>query len=745
MPSFNCTNGSPFSTLYVVCNYSVGTANVAQNYTPVTVTLQLVHGPLRMDAGQDDCSVSLGGTTRKWTGPAIYAGDGTTTLGSTTINVSHNSDGTWSGTLSVSYQINITYSSTWISTISGSQSITLPTIPRASSFTVGNITIGSAASVSISRASSSFTHTIRLAYGSLSTQVTGAGTSASITPPMSWCNSITNATSVAGTMTCYTYSGSTLIGSTSKTVTILIPSSAVPTISASTSLISGFQGLYLQGMSQCRVTISAGTSYGSPIRSYSISGGGYTGTSSTLTTGVLNSPGTITFTCRVTDARGRSAQASVSISVTAYSKPTISVTTPYRCTSNGTALDDGTYCAVQASFSGASVSGRNTVSCYAYYRQDGTSTWSTGTQLTSGTRAIIGGGNLQDYNAYDIRIYLYDTVGSTSEYIYTISSSGNYLLSAKLGYIGIGMHPPASGDQGVYMPKAWLSTGEGIEDLRDGLMTPGYFGGRYAKWYFDQAGGNGTWKAVQQIKGWNGADYTTTEVAYPASNSNGDYIYWRTGRNGDWGEWKRFISSGEQISWSGSNSSWVNGRDNARLKTTSINGYSPFYSIKTTNGSWDVGVYGADGYDEHLIFSHISDTNYNNGNNSADCGIRFYPDGSICYAKWGGDTIPLSKGGTGATTANGALANLNIHTYSIILKRNGSTIQDVQLSTLTNGEFSTLPVGGIVYAINGDRSAASDLITGVSKWTSAQNGTIRLVFDANTSGNMRINLAVYYV
>lgn len=67
--------------------------------------------------------------------------------------------------------------------------------------------------------------------------------------------------------------------------------------------------------------------YGSKISSYSISGGGFSGTASSLITGFLNTSGTITFTAKVTDSRGRTSSAiKVSIEVVPYSAPSFSTT-----------------------------------------------------------------------------------------------------------------------------------------------------------------------------------------------------------------------------------------------------------------------------------------------------------------------------------------------------------------------------------------------------------------------------------
>jgi len=56
---------------------------------------------------------------------------------------------------------------------------------------------------------------------------------------------------------------------------------------------------------------------------------------------------------------------------------------------------------------------------------------------------------------------------------------------------------------------------------------------------------------------------------------------------------------------------------------TSISGYSPCISIKTTNGSWEIGAYDYSSEVNKLFFTYITDTNYNSNNNTATAQIRF--------------------------------------------------------------------------------------------------------------------------
>ena len=155
MPSFNISSG--VSSLYLIVTYTVGQYDVVANTTPVSMSLALHHAGLSVGAGTDDCSLTIGDQTYKWTGPDIYSsGGGTVSLGSHQFTVPHNADGTWSGKIGASYRLNINYGGTYIGTISGDQTITLPTIPRASTVSATDANIGSVSSIYINAKSSAW-------------------------------------------------------------------------------------------------------------------------------------------------------------------------------------------------------------------------------------------------------------------------------------------------------------------------------------------------------------------------------------------------------------------------------------------------------------------------------------------------------------------------------------------------------------------------------------------------------------
>lgn len=174
MPSFNISSG--VSSLYLIVTYTVGQYDVVANTTPVSMSLSLHHAGLSVGAGTDDCALTIGSQTYKWTGPDIYSsGGGTVSLGSHKFTVPHNADGTWSGKIGASYRLNINYGGTYIGTISGDQTITLPTIPRASTVSATDANIGSVSSIYINAKSSAFSHGLLVTFGSLNFYLDGNG------------------------------------------------------------------------------------------------------------------------------------------------------------------------------------------------------------------------------------------------------------------------------------------------------------------------------------------------------------------------------------------------------------------------------------------------------------------------------------------------------------------------------------------------------------------------------------------
>ena len=206
---------------------------------------------------------------KRWN-PYNYSTTGWYKLGSKSITVGHNADGTGSVTLSAEWDCG------WDSAytprhLALSETVTLTTIPRASSVSVSGDTLGQPVAITISRASSSFTHSLYYSCGSISWAkiASDVDTSYSWTPPVSLAAQAPNASAVVLSVIVETYNGSTYIGVSSVQMTLAVPSSVVPTLSVATSdptKVSATYGGYVQLRSKLKIDLTASGAQAAPSR-----------------------------------------------------------------------------------------------------------------------------------------------------------------------------------------------------------------------------------------------------------------------------------------------------------------------------------------------------------------------------------------------------------------------------------------------------------------------------------------------
>ena len=436
--------------------------NVSDNTSTITCKMYLVNDWSLSINSRSSNYTTIAGTKKTFTSPAISS-TGTHLLGTVSQTVSHNSDGSKSITISSAFYIQATLSGTYYDSITASATVTLDSIPRASSVSASNVNMGSATTIAITRASSSFTHTLTYSFGSATGTIATKTTSTSVswTPALTLANQIPSATSGTCTITCTTYNGSTSVGSKTCTLTLTVPSSVKPTITSLTATrVNGDApsswGIYVQTKSKVTLTINgAAGSYGSTISSYSITGGGFSSTSSSFTTGFLNSSGTITFTATVTDSRGRvSSSATVSITVQDYSPPSFTSYLSQRCISGGTVSDEGTYVRGLVSFSYSSCNSKNTVTGSIQYKKSSATSWtSAGVAFSSGTAVVFGGGAISTETSYDIKYTLTDAFGSVS--IQDIVSTASVVMDFKAGGKGVAVGKVSETDNMFEVSEDW--------------------------------------------------------------------------------------------------------------------------------------------------------------------------------------------------------------------------------------------------------------------------------------------------
>lgn len=284
------------------------------------------------------------------------------------------------------------------------------------SLSAATVEMGKSVTINTPAVNSAYRHTLRYAFGSASgTIAAGIASSVSWTPPVSLANQIPSATAGSGTIYCDTYSGSTLLGTKSVSITLTVPGSVVPsagTLSAALAEDTSGTGLYVKGMGKAKLTLSgASGAHGSSITSYTITGGGWTATNGALTTGTLASAGNITFTATVTDSRGRKASTTRAINVIDYTKPGVAVCDVYRCDADGNRKKAGTYFAVEINASYSAITG-NTLSITARYKKQSESSYGIAANVTNNGKTVLGGGNIGASTTYDVLVTVADKYNS---------------------------------------------------------------------------------------------------------------------------------------------------------------------------------------------------------------------------------------------------------------------------------------------------------------------------------------------
>ena len=297
---------------------------------------------------------------------------------------------------------------------------------KSSASVTPSVEAGSASQVTFTNSNlAKVYHRVIWTFGSSSyTATTSAGaSSASYTIPVSWLTNIPNATYGTASVSVTTYAtDGTDLGSDTYSFTITASPSVVPSLSVSVSRIDNgvpsAWGVYVQGKSGITLTATASGAQGSTISQFTISGGAsYTQTSNVFIISAISISGSIMYTIKVTDSRGRTASVNTTISVEAYAPPSFASSQAFRCTSGGIASETGTFASVKASGTFTSVSGKNTCALAVQYGLSTGSAYSSATALQDNTTAVIGGGTIDIKASYKIRFTLTDAFSTVDKLV----------------------------------------------------------------------------------------------------------------------------------------------------------------------------------------------------------------------------------------------------------------------------------------------------------------------------------------
>lgn len=355
-------------------------------------------------------------------GSAVWTFENETILtGQTTIY--HNADGTKTSSASA-----YCYNSYWGISESFSGNFTLPTIPRASTPSISpssTFNIGDTITINTNRASTSFTHTLSLTFGSYSYQIATGVTDSTTLDTSTIANNlyqqIPNAAQGTGTLTCVTYSGSTTIGTKTLSFTAKVVNSnptfdqAYQDINPTTIAITDDSTYIIRNQShlQIYVTNTSAKNYATLASLKAVIEGveyvgDLRGSGGSIETGTLNIASDTVAQVILTDSRGISTTKNLSIKILNWELPTAIISLGRQNN-----FYSETDIKVDANYSYLTVDNinKNTITIKVRSKKTTDQSYGAYTTLQDNVTATL---TLDNNYQWDVQVLLQDRLGSTT-------------------------------------------------------------------------------------------------------------------------------------------------------------------------------------------------------------------------------------------------------------------------------------------------------------------------------------------
>lgn len=376
-----------------------------------------------------------------------------------TATVDHASDGSATFAFALSFRFYSTsVYNTWYN-VSGSASATEP---RASAVSANNGTFGTAVPISVTRQSTAYTHTVTVACLGRTETVATKSSSTSL----SWTGAVatyapllTNAMTTTATITCQTYSGSTLIGTTTVTITMTLPAADVkPSTTISLSDPTGYAstyGGYVATKSKIRVALTNSLKYGATLASTAISANGQNFTSSPAETSAVVA-GRTSVTASIKDSRGQSSStASASITILSYSAPSVYRMSVRRCNQDGTPNNSGSYCLISYTLDITALNNHNSKALVLKYKKRNASAYTSVTlAVSSYTESSSSIFPADTESTYDVQLVVSDDFSSSARST-TLSTAYAYINFGNGATAGIGIGMVSQTSKAIEIDENW--------------------------------------------------------------------------------------------------------------------------------------------------------------------------------------------------------------------------------------------------------------------------------------------------
>ena len=473
-----------------------------------------------------------------------YDGVSTITLNSGSLTVEHNSDGKKDINISFSVVDNTGQAYT-CGNASASGTMTLTTIPRASSITGGSGDIGGTTTININRASSSFKHKLYYAFGGITWEgITGDNqveTSYTWTIPTKLYQQIPSANSGTGTIYCETYNGDTYIGTSTCQFTAKVTNSNPIAGSLSykdnnsvTVAITGNNQRIIRDNSILLFTIGSATAKNSAsISNYEITFNGVTKSrtsSGILEFGTINLSNDATATLKVTDSRGNTDTKEINVIIDDWKLPTALIDLNRKNN-----YYSETYFKVDATYS--SLNNKNKITIQYRAKQLDVENYLIVGELQDSVQEMI---ELDNQHKWSIEVILTDLIGKTTYNLLLDRGMPIIFFDRVKSSVGVNCFPSKNNNLEVNGYEYSIAK---TEDNIDSFNNVGEDKELNQSGFYticEYQNGNGTWYNLLNVRHRNGQADGVSYGMQLRNRMTGytDKLQIRQQNNGAWGNWR---------------------------------------------------------------------------------------------------------------------------------------------------------------------------------------------------------------
>ena len=436
-------NTNEVSWTYVTFNWNLASKDVENNRSTINWNVSLYQeAGLAME--KCDFDVVIDGTNVfSIRNKIVSVGQ----FGSGTVTLDHNADGTKSFSVSMNGNGSFIFVN---GEVSGTQTFTLDTIPRASQIvSASDITLGNRVSIQWNPPNKDFEYRVHYSLGNweqwggaiVKPNQTNLYTYVYDTIPLEVANQIPDSKTGTMTATLYTYRNGddalkkqNEIGTSSKTFAVTVPVALAPIGKMAVSAVNDFStfslnDIYIQGRSKARIDFRGSEGqYGAGIvscsvvflgKSYSINSAGE------ILSGFITSSGNAEIKATVTDTRGYSTTLSENVEVFPYGAPSI---IPFSGNTIVVKRENKTQLRIEAGRKFSSLGGDNLCSLAYRYAKNGAVLPTDWTEIiseeseTDAVSLIAAGVTLDEKSSYTIELKAEDVLGEKNILSFNIST-----------------------------------------------------------------------------------------------------------------------------------------------------------------------------------------------------------------------------------------------------------------------------------------------------------------------------------